>query len=98
MVVPVRHHGLLRLASTLWVSVACVGQVDVLPAGVPDRQALLECVARPRVVGLYGRLFLGEVGLPGDVVRKVYSVFSTVFLLLLLLAVAVGCPAACFGR
>ena len=30
--------------------------------------------------------------------RKVYSVFSTVFLLLLLLAVAVGCPAACFGR
>ena len=30
--------------------------------------------------------------------RKVYSVFSTVFLLLLLLAFAVGCPAACFGR
>ena len=29
--------------------------------------------------------------------RKVYSVFSTVFLLLLLLVVAVGCPAACFG-
>ena len=29
--------------------------------------------------------------------RKVYSVFSTVFLLLLLLAVAVGFPAACFG-
>ena len=32
------------------------------------------------------------------VMRKVYSVFSTVFLRLLLLAVAVGCPAACFGR
>ena len=29
--------------------------------------------------------------------RKVYSVFSTVFLLLLLLAVAVGFPAVCFG-
>ena len=29
--------------------------------------------------------------------RNVYSVFSTVFLLLLLLVVAVGCPAACFG-
>ena len=30
-------------------------------------------------------------------VRKVYSVFSTVFLLLLLLVVAVRCPAAGFG-
>ena len=30
-------------------------------------------------------------------IRKVYSVFSTVFLLLLLLVVAVGCPAAGFG-
>ena len=29
--------------------------------------------------------------------RKAYSVFSTVFLLLLLLVVAVGCPAAGFG-
>ena len=29
--------------------------------------------------------------------RNVYSGFSTVFLLLLLLAVAVGFPAACFG-
>ena len=37
-------------------------------------------------------------GAPKEVHRKVYSVFSTVFLLLLLLAVAVGCPAACFGR
>ena len=33
----------------------------------------------------------------GMTFRKVYSVFSTVFLLLLLLVVAVGCPAACFG-
>ena len=32
-----------------------------------------------------------------QIVRKVYSVFSTVFLLLLLLVVAVGCPAAGFG-
>ena len=30
--------------------------------------------------------------------RKVYSVFSTVFLPLLLLAIGVGLPAACFGR
>ena len=30
--------------------------------------------------------------------RKVYSVFSTVFLPLLLLAIGVGFPAACFGR
>ena len=30
--------------------------------------------------------------------RKVYSDFSTVFLLLLLLAVGVGFPTACFGR
>ena len=29
--------------------------------------------------------------------RKVYSVFGTVFFLLLMLVVAVGCPAACFG-
>ena len=64
----VRHHGLLRLASTLWVSVARAGQVDVLPAGVPDRQALLECVARPRVVGLYEGVLLGEAGSPGVVV------------------------------
>ena len=34
---------------------------------------------------------------PEAVKRKVYSVFSTVFLLLLLLVVAVGCPAAGFG-
>ena len=39
-----------------------------------------------------------EMGPPGyHPPRKVYSVFSTVFLLLLLLVVAVGCPAACFG-
>ena len=34
---------------------------------------------------------------PDNIERKVYSVFSTVFLLLLLLVVAVGCPAAGFG-
>ena len=66
--VRVRHHGLLRLASTLWVLVARAGQVDVFPAGVPDRQALLECFARPRVVGVYEGVLLGEVGLPGVVV------------------------------
>ena len=37
-------------------------------------------------------------GMSSSVRRKVYSVFSTVFLLLLLLAVGVGFPAACFGR
>ena len=35
---------------------------------------------------------------PPSFSRKVYSGFSTVFLLLLLLAVGVGFPAACFGR
>ena len=36
VIVSVRHHGLLRLAHIRWVSVACVGQVDAFPAGVPD--------------------------------------------------------------
>ena len=35
--VRVRHHDLLRLAPILWVSVARAGQVDVFPAGMPDR-------------------------------------------------------------
>ena len=35
--VRVRHHGLLRLAPNLWVSVPRAGQVDIFPAGVPDR-------------------------------------------------------------
>ena len=64
----VRHHGLLRRDSIFWVSVARAGQVDVFLAGVPDRQALLECVARPCVVGLYEGVLLGEVGSPGVVV------------------------------
>ena len=64
----VRHHALLRLASTAWVSVARAGQVDAFPAAVPDRQALLECVARPLVVGLYEGVFLGEIGSPGVIV------------------------------
>ena len=66
----VRHHGLLRLASTLWVSVALPGKVDVFPAGVPDRQALLECVAQPRNVGFHEGVFLGEVGSPRVVVVR----------------------------
>ena len=65
--VRVRHHKLLRLASLLWVSVARAGQVDVFPAAVPDRQALLECVARPRVVRLYEGVLLGKAGSPGVV-------------------------------
>ena len=53
VIVCVRHHGPLRLAHIRWVSAACAGQGDAFPAGVPDRQALVECVARSRVVGLY---------------------------------------------
>ena len=66
-----RHHGLLRLAPILWVSVARAGQVDVFLAGAPDRQALLECVARSRFVGLYEVVLLGNVGSP--VVLAVYG-------------------------
>ena len=46
VIVRVRHHGPLRLTHIRWVSVACAGQVDAFPAGVPDRQAFVECVAR----------------------------------------------------
>ena len=81
-----RHQGLLRLASTPWVSVARAGQVDAFLAGVPDQQALLECVARSRVVGLYEGVFLGEVGLPGVVVVQAHSA-----------AVGVTCIARSFG-
>ena len=66
MFVRVRHHGLLRLASALPVSVACVGEFDFFPAGVPNRQALLECVARPRVVGLYEGPFWARLARPGS--------------------------------
>ena len=57
----------LRLAPVCWVSVARAGQVDVFPAGVPDRQALVECVARSHSVGLYEGVLLGKVGSPGVV-------------------------------
>ena len=60
--VRVGHHGLLRLASTLRVSVACVGQVDVLPAGVAG-----VCCAASRRWVVRG-VFLGEVGSPRAVV------------------------------
>ena len=49
-----------------WVSVACVGQVDVFPVGVSDRQALLECVARPGLVGLYEGSFWSRLARPGS--------------------------------
>ena len=63
------------------------------------------CSRRPRPSPLWGSRFVGArevgpwVGEQKHLVspRKVYSVFSTVFLLLLLLVVAVGCPAAGFG-
>ena len=61
--VRVRHH---RLASTLRVSVACVGQVDVFPVGVSDQQALLGCVAGLRVVGLYEGSFSARLARPGS--------------------------------
>ena len=67
VIVLVRRHGPLRLARIRWVSAACAGQVDAFRAGVPDRQALVECVARWRVVGLYEGVLLGKVGLPGVV-------------------------------
>ena len=51
----------------LRVSVARVKQVDVVPVGVSDRQALPGCVAQPRAVGLYKGVLLGGVGLPGVV-------------------------------
>ena len=57
------------------------------PAPAPQRAPLRAGVAR---CGGGGRASPGGV-------RKVYSVFSTVFLLLLLLVVAVGCPGAGFG-
>ena len=63
----VRYHGLLRLAHIRWVCVACAGQVNAFPAGVPDRQALVECVAPSRVVGLYEGVLLGKACSPGVV-------------------------------
>ena len=67
VIVRVRHHGRLRLAHICWLSAACAGQVNVFPVGVPDRQALLEYVARSRVVELYEGVLLGKVALPGVV-------------------------------
>ena len=37
VIVLVQRHGPLKLAHMRWVSVACAGQVDASPAGVPDR-------------------------------------------------------------
>ena len=67
VIVCVRHHGQLRLAHFRWLSVACAGQVNAFPAGPPDRQTLVECVARSRFVGLYEGVLWGNVGLPGVV-------------------------------
>ena len=64
VIVCVRHHGPLRLAHICCVSVARAGQVDAFPAGVPDRRALVECVARSRVVLLYEGVLLDKVGSP----------------------------------
>ena len=64
VIVCVRHHGPLRLVHICWVSVARAGQVDAFPAGAPDRQALVESVARSRVVGLYEGVLLDKVGSP----------------------------------
>ena len=36
----VRHRGLLRLASTPWVSVVRAGQVDAVPVGVSGRRVV----------------------------------------------------------
>ena len=61
-----RHHGLLRLAPNLRVSVARVGQVDVVPVGVSNRQVLLGCVAWPCAVGLYKGPFWAGLARPGS--------------------------------
>ena len=61
-----RHHGLLRLAPTLRVYVARVGQVDVVPVGVSDRQVLLGCVAWPCAFGLYKGSFWAGLARPGS--------------------------------
>ena len=50
-----------------WVSVARTRQVDAFLAGVPDRQAFVECVAWSRVVGLCEGVLLGQLGSPGVV-------------------------------
>ena len=63
----VRYHGLLRLACIRWVSAACVGQIDAFPASLSDQQALVQCVARSRVVGLYEGVPFGKAGWPGVV-------------------------------
>ena len=57
----VRHHGLLRLARIRWLSAACVGQFNAVRTGVADPHALVECVSRSRVVGLYEGVPLGKV-------------------------------------
>ena len=62
-----QYDGLLRLAPILRVSVARVGQVDVVPVSVSDQQALSGCVAQPRVVGMYKGVLLGGVGSLGVV-------------------------------
>ena len=69
--VRVRHHGPLRLAHICWVFVACAGQANAFPVGLPDRQALVECLARSRSVGLYEGVLLGKVGSP-----KVVAVYG----------------------
>ena len=66
--VRVRHNGPLRLAHICWVSVACAGQVDAFPVGMPDRQALLECISQSRFVGLYEGVLFGKVGSPEVIV------------------------------
>ena len=60
------NHGMLRLAPTLRVSVARVGQVDVVPVGVSDRQVLLGCVTWPCAVGLYKESFWAGLARPGS--------------------------------
>ena len=67
VIVLVQRHGARRLAHIRSVFVARAGQVGAFPAGVPDRQALLECVAWSRVVESYERVLLGKVGSPGVV-------------------------------
>ena len=67
----------------------------------PKKKCTPKNLVTPRLIGHFAKIntpFRARTStLNMNTIRKVYSVFSTVFLLLLLLVVAVGCPAAGFG-
>ena len=64
VIVRVPRHGPIKPAQIRRESVARDGQVDAFPAGLPDRQALVECVVRLCVFGSYKGVLFGKVGSP----------------------------------